>query len=163
MTSGTPTLHMLCGKIAAGKSTLAAQLAKDKNAILIAEDEWLATLSGHEMKTARDYVRCASRLRVVMGPHVVSLLKAGSSVVLDFQANTVDSRAWLRGLFDEAHAVHQLHVLVPPDDVCLARLRARNARGTHSFTVTEDQFHEISKHFAEPSPNEGFDVVRYDY
>ncbi|WP_422063906.1 AAA family ATPase [Shimia sp.] len=38
MSAFTPTLYMLCGKIAAGKSTLAAKLATAENAVLIAED-----------------------------------------------------------------------------------------------------------------------------
>ncbi|NQY94782.1 MAG: ATP-binding protein, partial [Campylobacteraceae bacterium] len=37
----TTTLHFFSGKMAAGKSTLAKQLAKENNAILLIEDEWL--------------------------------------------------------------------------------------------------------------------------
>ncbi len=33
----SPTLHMLCGKIAAGKSTLAASLASAPRTVLIAD------------------------------------------------------------------------------------------------------------------------------
>lgn len=62
---------------------------------------------------------------------IVQLLREGMSVVLDFQANTVDSRAWMRGLLDQTNADHQFHVLMPPDDICLARLQIRNARGQH--------------------------------
>lgn len=40
----TPTLHMICGKIAAGKSTLAARLAEADRTVLIAEDDWLGAL-----------------------------------------------------------------------------------------------------------------------
>ena len=39
-----PTLHFFCGKIAAGKSTLAAKLAEQEGTVLIAEDAWLAAL-----------------------------------------------------------------------------------------------------------------------
>ena len=161
MPTKTPTLHMVCGKIAAGKSTLAAKLAQNENAFLIKEDDWLAALFADEMKTARDFVRCSTKLRSAIGPHIVSLLNAGLSVVLDFQANTIESRVWMRGLFEETDANHQLHVLVPSDDVCLDRLRTRNADGAHPFTVTEAQFHEISKYFIEPTAEEGFTLVRH--
>ncbi len=162
MTDQNPTLHMMCGKIAAGKSTLAATLAKPADTVLIAEDEWLAALFSEEMSTPKDYFLCASRLRAIMGPHVASLLSAGLSVVLDFQANTVESRQWMRGIIERTGADHRLHVLVPPDEVCLARLRDRNASGAHPFSVTEAQFHQIARHFAAPTPEEGFNLVIHD-
>ena len=155
-------LHMLCGKIAAGKSTLAAQLAQSEGAVLIAEDAWLGALFGERMTTPRDFMRYSAKLRAAMGPHVVALLNAGISVVLDFQANTVDSRAWMRGILDQTGAAHRLHVLTPPDEVCLARLHARNAGGGHPFAATEAQFHQVSRHFVPPSPDEGFEIVPYD-
>ena len=39
-----PTLHLLCGKIASGKSTLANTLAAEHAAIVLSEDHWLAQL-----------------------------------------------------------------------------------------------------------------------
>lgn len=161
MTASFGTVHMICGKIGAGKSTLAAQLAAAPGAVLIAEDDWLAALFGDVMKTPRDYVRCAARLRQVMSPHVAAVLGTGATVVLDFPANTVDSRAWMARLVRETGAAHQMHVLMVPDALCLDRLRARNAAGHHPFAVTDAQFHEITKHYQEPSPSEGFNIIRH--
>ena len=89
---------LLCGKIAAGKSTLAAQLSRTHGAVVIFEDGWLANLFAGNMNTPRDFMRNSGKLRAAMGPHIVDLLRAGQSVVLDFQANTIDSRAWVLGL-----------------------------------------------------------------
>lgn len=161
MTNAKPELHMLCGKIAAGKSTLAGKLANEHRAILIAEDDWLAALYRDEMKTPKDYVGCASKLQDTMAPHVQEILKLGQSVVLDFPANTIESRKWMRRLIDGTSAQHFMHVLTPPDDVCLDRLRKRNVSGAHAFDVSDAQFFEISKHFIEPSLSEGFNVVRH--
>lgn len=152
-------LHMLCGKIASGKSTLAAELARAPGTVLIAEDEWLGALYGGEMADIADFVRRSAMLRAAMGPHVAHLLNAGVSVVLDFQANTVESRSWMRTILDETGAAHRLHVLSASDETCLARLRERNAAGTHAFAATEAQFHRISAHHVEPTPDEGFEVV----
>lgn len=156
------TLHLVCGKVAAGKSTLAAKLAAADNTILISEDEWLAALFADELQRPKDYLRCATKLRAAMGPHIGMLLDNGTSVVLDFPANTVESRVWMRGLLDRSNADHQLHVLMPPDKVCLARLQERNASGLHPFTVTEEQFREISSHFNPPKPEEGFNLVIHE-
>lgn len=161
MVSASPTLHMMCGKIASGKSTLAARLARADGTILLAEDDWLSALFSGEMSSPSDYVRCSSKLRRIIGPHVVSLLHAGVSVVLDFPANTLEQRAWLRGLIKASGADHQLHVLNPSDALCLARLRERNAHGDHPFAVTEAQFLRLSKHFVAPSPDEGFTLVAW--
>lgn len=62
-----PTLHLICGKIASGKSTLAGRLASEPKTVLISEDEWLSRLYPGEITTLTDYVRFASRLRDVMG------------------------------------------------------------------------------------------------
>ncbi len=156
MEASRPTLHLLCGKVAAGKSTLAANLAAAGNTVLIIEDAWLAALFADELQKPKDYLRCTAKLRSAMAPHVVALLDAGISVVLDFQANTVESRSWMRHLLSQTDAEHQMHVLMPPDKVCLARLRSRNASGLHPFTVTEEQFRQISAYFVAPTPEEGF-------
>ncbi len=157
----SPTLHMVCGKIASGKSTLTAELAKAPHTVRVSEDEWLGTLFSDQMTTIKDYALCSERLRACMAPHVASLLTAGVSVVLDFPANTVDTRAWMRTVLDQTEAADQLHFLDISDALCLQRLQRRNAEGTHPFQVTEAQFHQVSKHFQPPSDAEGFTIVRH--
>lgn len=155
------TLHLVCGKIAAGKSTLTARLGQEPGTLVVAEDHWLARLYPGEQTGLADYARNAARLRDAMGPHIVALLRLGISVVLDFPANTVASRAWMRTLFEVAGAAHQLHVLDVPDAVCKARLSRRNAEGTHDFTVTEADFDLFTQYFVPPAPEEGFTLVVY--
>ena len=157
MAPTTPaTLHLLCGKIASGKSTLATRLASEPNSILLREDSWLAGLFGPEMKTPRDFVQYSGRLRDVIAPHIVALLKGGTTVVLDFQANTREARWWMKDLIEQAGCAHRLHVLDMPDAVCKDRLKRRNASGQHEFAVTEEQFDQISRHFQLPTQDEGF-------
>jgi len=152
-------LHLLCGKPAAGKSTLCAQLVRTAGAVVISEDAWLAALFGDQMTSLKDFVRCSQKVRDVAGPHVVDLLRAGVTVVLDFQANTAESRAWMLGLARQAQVQAVLHHLDVPDAVCKARLRSRNASGAHPFSVSEAQFDKLSAHFVPPSPDEGFRLV----
>lgn len=161
MPSETATLHLLCGKIAAGKSTLARRLAAEPGTLLISEDHWLARLYPEEITRFEDYLRCSGRLRGVMAEHVEALLRAGLSVVLDFPANTPEQRRWLRGIFEAAGAAHRLHHLDLPDAVCKARLRERNAAGEHDFAPSEADYDLITGHFVPPVPEEGFEVVVY--
>lgn len=154
-----PTLYLICGKIAAGKSTLAKRLAARPLTVLIGEDHWNSTLFPDEIKTIEDYSRYSNRLRRAMAPHVVALLKAGMSVVLDFQANTLAVRQWMRKLIDESGAAHELHFLDLPDETCRQRLRARNAAGEHPYQASDAEFDLFTRYFVPPTPAEGFNVI----
>jgi predicted kinase len=156
-----PTLHLVCGKIAAGKSTLCNRLADAPATLLIGEDKWMKRLFGPEMHTIEDYVRYSARLREAMGPHIEDVLRAGLSVVLDFPANTVANRQWMRDIFENAGVAHQLHYLEASDASCRARMHARYARGEHDFFVTDEQFDLITSCFKPPTPAEGLHVITY--
>ncbi|MDR3439428.1 ATP-binding protein [Telmatospirillum sp.] len=159
--SAGATLHLLCGKIASGKSTLATKLAMAPGTIVLSEDQWLAQLYSGEILSISDYVRRSAQLRRAIGPHVVELLRLGMSVILDFPANTAANRLWMRNLFEQANAAHCLHLLDVPDDLCKERLHARNASGKHDFAATDTEFDLITSHFEPPSPGEKFDVIRH--
>lgn len=155
-------LHFLCGKIAAGKSTLSKVLAAEHRAVVLSEDEWLPQLYPDELLTIPDYVRYSTRLKKVAGPLVRDLLAAGVTVVLDFPANTVEQRRWLKDLAASTGAPHILHFLDVPDEVCKSRLKQRNAAGEHPFEVTNEQFERITGHFVPPTPEEGLALVVHD-
>jgi predicted kinase len=159
MAASNATLHMMCGKIAAGKSTLSAKLGEAENRIVISEDRWIAGLYQEEVKSPEDFFRRSERLRATLTPHIVDLLRAGFSVVLDFHANTIRARRWMRGLFEEGRALHRLHFLDVPDEVCRVRLHARIAAGTPG--VSDEEFEHITSFFVPPDPSEGFNVIRH--
>lgn len=157
-----PTLHFLCGKAGAGKSTRAKSVAAANDALLISEDVWLARLYGDQMHTFDDYRRFSQRLKTVVGPLVVDLLKSGRSVVLDFPANTKAGRTWFRSLAGESGADHQLHFVDSADATCLERIAQRNVeRPEGSHHLTPEQFAHISSFFEPPTDEEGFNVTRY--
>jgi predicted kinase len=158
MADRMPVLHMVCGKVAAGKSTLCRRLAAP-GMVVVAQDHWMSKLYKEELQTVADYNRLVPRLRDAMGPHLVDLLGVGLSVVLDWPANSIASRAWMRGIFEAAGAAHKLHFLDVADEVCLARLDARNAEGRHEYQVTRAEFDELTRYFVPPTPAEGFDIV----
>lgn len=155
------TLHLICGKAASGKTTLARRLVAEHAAALFCEDEWLVRL-GLEIADLADYVRHTTRLRAALGPHAIELLRLGVSVVFDFAGNTRRDRAWVRTIFERAGADHQLYYIEASDASCLVRLRRRNETrpgGLYYGEVTEAQFAAVTRHFAE---DEGFAVLRHD-
>ncbi|MCA0928479.1 AAA family ATPase [Ruegeria profundi] len=159
MAEAATKLFLFCGKPASGKSTLAHRLAGSDRTVVIAEDAWLAALFSDQMSAISDYVRCSGKLRDIMGPHIISLLRAGTSVVLDYPANTLKARAWMQGLAKSANAIGELHYLDVPDDTCKARLRKRNDAGEHPFQLTDAQFDELCSHFVVPTDDEGFQII----
>jgi predicted kinase len=153
------TLYLLCGKVAAGKSTLARRLAKRPATLLITMDHWMSILFPTENRTIDDFARLSARLRAAMGPHVVDILRHDLSVVLDFPANTLRWRGWMRSLIFDAQVAHELHVLDVPDAICKERLRQRNISGQHQYHVTEETFDLFMRYFVPPGPEEGFNLV----
>jgi predicted kinase len=154
-----PTLHFFCGKAGAGKSTLAARLAHEQDAILLSEDLWLLRLYADQLKTFDDYIRLSRQLKTVVGPLAVQMLQAGQSVVLDFQANTRTGRAWCRSVFEQAGCDHVLHHLPASDEACLARIARRNIeRPEGSHHLTEADFALVTSYFQPPDADEGFRV-----
>ena len=61
-------LMFLCGKMAAGKSTLARDLAQRENAVLLVQDEFLEHLFPGEITDIAGFVRCSSRLKNALAP-----------------------------------------------------------------------------------------------
>ena len=156
-------LIFLCGKMAAGKSTLARELARRENAILLVQDEFLDHLFPGEITDIPEFVKYSSRLKNALGPLVCALLSQGISVVLDFPGNTRAQRAWFRELFERANAKHELHFVDASDAVCKSQLEERTKHlpaGTP--WTTEAEFDAITAYFRPPSEDEGFLVVRHD-
>lgn len=163
MEKQTSKLILISGKIAAGKSTLAGTLAAEPNTVLISEDHWLSSLYPCEIQNLEDYARCTARLRDAIRPHVVALLSEGLSVVMDFPANTISQRQWLRGVFETAKSDHELHYLDVPNEVCKKRLRNRNRAGEHPFQPSEEEFDLFCSYFVAPHSDEGFDLITHRF
>ena len=156
------TLHVVCGKMAAGKSTLARQIVERTGAILLVQDDWLTHLFPDEIVDVAAFRKYSARLRAALTEHVVDLLSRGLPVVLDFPGNTRTQRAWFRDLIDRAGAAHELHVIDASDALCKAQLRARSRGLADGAAWTTDaEFDAITRFFDPPSPDERFNVVRH--
>ena len=148
--------------MAAGKSTLAKELAERENAVLIVQDEFLARLFPGEITDIPGFVKYSARLRDALAPHVSSLLAKGNSVVLDFPGNTRVQRAWFRQLFEAAAAEHELHYVEASDALCKQQLRERSKNLPPGSAWTSDaEFEAITAYFQPPEDDEGFNIVHH--
>lgn len=155
------TLHFICGKAGAGKTTLARRLGGELPAVVICEDEWLSQLAA-PITSLEAYFDASRRLRAAWTPHLIALLRLGNDVVLDVGSNnTPQGRVWVRSLFETAGADHLLHDLPADDATCLARVRQRNETqpdGVFFGVVSDAIVIEVNTYVTPPSPEEGFRV-----
>lgn len=157
------TLYFVCGKMAAGKSTLAKELARTRNAVLLVQDEFLDSLFPGEIRDIPDFVKYSGRLRDALSNHICELLSRGISVVLDFPGNTRTQRVWFRELFERAKVGHELHFIDAGDDLCKRQLRQRSAMlPVGSPWTTDAEFDAITSYFQAPAEDEKFNVVRQE-
>ena len=153
----------MCGKMAAGKSTVAKELAREKEAVLLVQDGFLEALYPGEIRTIQDFVKYSARVREALSLHIRDLLSGGTSVVLDFPGNTRAQRQWFRELFEGANVEHELHFIDAPDDLCKRQLRQRSeALPTGSAWTTDAEFEAITAYFQAPADDEKFNVIRHE-
>ncbi len=155
-------LHLLCGKMAAGKSTLARELTQKHSAILLVEDTFLSALYSDQIIDLPSYIKYSDRLLNGLSSHVSSLLSNGVSVVLDFPANTIEQRKRLRAIYEGTGSLHVLHFVDASDEKCKFQLRQRSKGLPEGTAFTSDaEFNAITKYFQPPTKNEGFNIEVY--
>lgn len=154
------TLYFLCGKMGAGKSTMAKQVASEQRAVLLSEDEWLSTLYPNQIHTFGDYQKHARLLKPLIESHVQQLLRLGIHVVMDFPANTKASRFWFLQLSENAGANHRLIYLNRSDEQCLRQIQKRRIMepGRVAFD-TEEVFHHVTSFFEAPDDTEHLHII----
>jgi predicted kinase len=156
-------LIFVCGKMAAGKTTLARDLAGRENAVLLVQDDFLAALFPGEITDTQAFVERYSRLKNALTPHICALLSKGISVVLDFAAATKAQRVWFRELIEATKVAHELHFVDASDALCKSQLRNRS-KGLPAGTpwTTDADFEAINVYFQPPTEDERFNVVRHE-
>ena len=154
-------LIFFCGKMGAGKSTKSCQIAKERNAVLLSEDEWLESLYPNKIHSLKDYVEYSNRLKPLVKSLVQNMLKTGVNVVMDFPANTTSQREWFKSIFSEIDAPHELIYLDVSNEICLEQIGKRRLEyPERASTDTEAMFEQVTKYFMEPSSDEGFNIKK---
>ena len=156
-------MYFMCGKMAAGKSTYARELARTKNAVLLIQDEFLDTLYAGEIRSIQDFAKYSARVRDALSLHIQDLLTRGVPVVLDFPGNTRVQLKWFREIFEGANVEHELHFIDVPNDLCKRQLRQRSATlPDGSAWTTDAEFDAITAYFQAPAEDENFNVIRHE-
>jgi predicted kinase len=148
------TLHLMCGLPCSGKTTLAKQIERQRSAIRLTPDEWIARVLGEDppvekLDAARDPVES------VMWELGARLLTLGIDVILDFGFWSRRERDEFRARAAQLGARCEVHFLDLPQEVLLDRLAARNAsRPTNTFRIDEARLRLWSSWFEPPGQDE---------
>jgi predicted kinase len=150
------TLIFFCGKMGAGKSTKSKQVAQERNAVLLSEDQWLLLLYPSQITSFDDYIKFSGQLKPLIKAHVKNILETGTNVVMDFPANTMNQRKWFKELVSEAKVQHELIYLKVSNELCLKQIEQRRTQQPERAAFdTEAVFYQVTKYFEEPNESEG--------
>jgi predicted kinase len=153
-------LTFFCGKMASGKSTHSIDIARERNAVLLSEDEWLESMYPNKVKSLDSYIEYSNRLKPQIKKLAQSILSAGTDVVMDFPGNTIKQRNWFREIFSEIDASHNLVYIELEDEDCIAQMMKRRVQQPErAATDTEEIFIQVTKYFQEPESAEGFNIT----
>lgn len=140
-----PTVHMICGPLGAGKTTLARRLAEEHRALRFSLDEWVMQLFGSEAPNpmifewwAERCRRCSERIWSIC-QHV---LVEGLDVILDLGFPKAAHREEYRCRAIQIGATVHLHVVTAEASLRWQRVLTRNRGDSNTFAlaVTEDMF-----------------------
>ncbi|XOV89954.1 MAG: AAA family ATPase [Pseudomonadota bacterium] len=155
-----PLVHLIEGPIGAGKSTYAAALSERISAPSLCLDEWIACLFLPDRPTSASvdwYLTRKERCENQIWRTAVTILKAGSDVILELGLLTRENRQAFSKRASDAGFVVQIHVLDAPLAIRRERVRQRNlARGnTWHLDITDEMF-ERSNGWWEPLAGEEY-------
>src|SRR4051812_9087731 len=123
-----PTMFVMVGLPAAGKTTRARELASERNALRLTPDEWMIPLFGQEQPEGKRNVLEGRLIWVAL-----SALRVGVNVVVDFGVWGKDERSALRALAASIGATCELVYLQVDDEEQWRRIQARSL--THAETT----------------------------
>ena len=145
-----PTLFLMVGLPATGKTTAARRIEADHRALRLTKDEWMKALYGEQNPPwASDVIE--GRL-IEIG---LRALELGSSVVIDFGLWGRDERSALRQAAADRGAVVEMHYFDVPPPEQRRRLDQRLADEPHTtWPISEEELAGWSDVMQVPPPGE---------
>lgn len=149
-----PTLYLLCGLPASGKTTRARELEASISAVRLTADEWIVRLYPDDAEAAaRDERR--DRVERLQWELVERLLEIGKDVVLDWGLWTRTERSHYRQRAEALGAQVRIEFVDAPLSVLQERLASRNCDLPHgAFHISATEMEEFASLFEPPTAAE---------
>jgi predicted kinase len=158
-----PTLHLISGLPASGKTTYANELQKRVNGVLFNLDRWLITAFGRYSLPdvgQDEHTRRVLACRDLMWESASELLRRNVDVILDDGFFYREHRMRHVTLAAEAGADTVIHFVSIPLDLVRQRLERRNANlPRFNFYIDPSTLEGFLDMIQRPSPDEGATVV----
>ena len=158
-----PTLHLISGLPASGKTTYATELRKRVNGVLFNPDRWLITVFGRYSlpEVGQDeHTRRVLACRDLMWESAAELLKRNVDVILDDGFFYREHRMQRVALAADVGADTIIHFVEIPLDQVRERLTRRNANLPRlNFYIDPATLEGFLGMVQRPSPDEGATVV----
>src|SRR5580698_1250440 len=148
--SGAPTMFVMVGLPAAGKTTRARELASEWSALRLTPDEWMIPLFGQEQPEGTRNVLEGRLIWLAL-----SALRIGINVVLDFGVWGKDERSALRALAASVGATSELVYLQVAEEEQWRRVQARSETdAATTFEMTKADLERWRQIFQPPDAAE---------
>ena len=148
------TLYLLTGLPGAGKSTRARELLEATKAVHLNPDDWVVGLG----MSLVDY-EFRFKLQDVMLVHAAALLRAGTSVIVEFGSWSRAERDGILAVARSAGVSAELHFLDALLDELVQRVLTRGGPGASA--LANDVLIANSANFERPSDDEAAQYDRY--
>lgn len=149
-----PTLHLMIGLPASGKTTRAKQLAEAHGAIRLTPDEWHLRLFGDDVGDP-DHDRRHDAVESIMWDVGRRALECGVSVVIDFGLWALEQRDAFRGRAEALGVPCVLHVMDVSEPELYRRLHERNAAAPPgTFRIPDEEMAKYIAAYQPPLPDE---------
>jgi len=156
-----PIVHLMCGFVAGGKTTLARQLAAELPALRFSRDEWMIRLYGLSYDDPR-YVERLDPCTELIWDVAVEALRLGVNVILDWNHWSRQRRA---DAFDRARTAGfdaVVHFLDVPIDTAIQRARHRlSTPPADAHRIDEAAVRHFATIFEPPTDDEGLQIIRH--
>ena len=150
MLNDIPTVHMICGFIGAGKTTLARNLERETGGVRFTIEDWTLALQGMSM-SLEELILSEQRCKKMIWNITQRLLPSCNDVILDFGFWTEDERMLWRDRIEQASARPRVYYVEVGLPVLRRNLAKRNAHlPLGSFEFDDEMFAALAKRFQPP-------------
>ena len=147
---------LICGKICAGKTIYAKNIAKNLNAVILSVDEITLALFGQHLGDKHDEI--CDKTEKYLYKKALEILSAGINVILDWGFWKRENRQFVTKYFN-AHGITVEWHYIDVDNITwnkniLKRNNAIRNNEENNYFIDENIIKKFQDLFEEPEPNE---------